>query len=304
MSQAQLQQIVDMFRSGGLDLSGPVEQTRAMFEGMMDSVPAPENMAFDSATVGGVGGLWCRSKASSNQRVLLYLHGGAYVFGSSRTHRVLASALAAAAGVQAFVPDYRLAPEHPFPAAVEDGLAAYRGLLSQGYSPREIAVAGDSAGGGLTISLLLAIRQAQLPMPAAAAVLSPWTDLACAGGSMTDKAAHDPVLKRDGLLHLANMYRNGDASNDTGTALLQADLGGLPPLLIQVGSNEILLDDSVRLAAHAGAAGVRTQLEIWPAMFHVWHTFGFMLSEGSEAIAGVGAFLASHYGTARGQGDE
>ena len=221
--------------------------------------------------------------------MLLYLHGGAFVIGTAQGYRPLWSAFAKAAGMRGLAIDYRLAPENPFPAAVEDCLAAYRWLLGQGIAPGSIAFVGDSAGGGLVVSTMIAARDAGLPMPAAAVAISPWVDLDCPGDS--GKAAEDPALDREGLVHNAGLYLQGAAASTPLASPVNADLHGLAPLLIQVGSAEILLDDSVRLAGRAGAAGTAVRLEIWPAMVHVWHMFGFMLSEGREATAGAAAFI-------------
>ncbi|HEX4210552.1 MAG TPA: alpha/beta hydrolase, partial [Candidatus Binataceae bacterium] len=187
--------------------------------------------------------------------------------------------------------DYRLAPEHPFPAAVEDAVAAYRWLLAQGLQPSRIAVAGDSAGGGLTIATLVAIRDAKLAVPAAGVCLSPWVDMEGIGESMTSKASVDPVVQKQGLLGMAQAYLGGKDPRTPLAAPLYADLKGLPPLLIQVGEAETLLDDSKRLADRAKAAGVKVTLEPWKEMIHVWHLFAPFLPEGQEAIDGIGKYL-------------
>jgi monoterpene epsilon-lactone hydrolase len=295
MSVQELDVLLGLLRTSGLDLAAPPPQARANFEAMLAAIPIPEDVSFEAATLGGVPALWSMTPGAGKNRVLLYLHGGGYVIGSTQGYRPLFSAVARAAGARGVALEYRLAPEHPFPAAVNDAVAGYRALLKQGMAPGSIAVAGDSAGGGLTVAMLVAARDEGLPMPAAAVAISPWVDLEGTGESLATKLAEDPILTREGLLNSANQYLNGASPRTALASPIYADLAGLPPLLIQVGSAEVLLDDANRLAARAGAAGVATQLEIWPRMPHVWHANSFMLSEGRDAIAGIGAFLAARF---------
>lgn len=291
MSDQELDVLLESLRTGGPDLTQPPPQARAAFEAMMADMPVAPDIGFHDDSLAGIPALASSTPQAQDGRTLFYLHGGAYVIGSARAYRGLAAELARAAGAHGLALDYRLAPEHPFPAAVDDAVAAYRALLDRGAKPGSIVFAGDSAGGGLTVAALVAARDAGLPMPAAALLLSPWADLECAGGSMSSKAAEDPTLTRDGLVYMAGLYLGGAAARTPGASPIHADLSGLPPLLIQVGSAEVLLDDAVRLAAAAGAAGVATQLQVWPRMIHVWHAFAFMLSEGRDAVAEAGAFL-------------
>jgi monoterpene epsilon-lactone hydrolase len=295
MSVQELDVLLGLLRTSGLDLAAPPPQARANFEAMLAAIPIPEDVSFEAATLGGVPALWSMTPGAGKYRVLLYLHGGGYVIGSTQGYRPLFSAVARAAGARGVALEYRLAPEHPFPAAVNDAVAGYRALLKQGMAPGSIAVAGDSAGGGLTVAMLVAARDAGLPMPAAAVAISPWVDLEGTGESLATKLAEDPILTREGLLNSANQYLNGASPRTALASPIYADLAGLPPLLIQVGSAEVLLDDANRLAARAGAAGVATQLEIWPRMPHVWHANSFMLSEGRDAITGIGEFLAARF---------
>jgi len=295
MSAQELESLVTMLRSGGPDLVAPPPQARENFEAMLAGIPVAEDVTFETAMLGGVPARWSTTPNALGGRVLLYLHGGAYMVGSSLGYRALSSSLARAGQADGVALDYRLAPEHPFPAAVDDAVAGYRALLDQGFSPGSIAIAGDSAGGGLTVAMLMAARDAGLPMPAAAIAISPWADLACTGVSYSTKAAQDPSLNREGLLAMAGVYLNGAAAESPLASPVNGDLTGLPPLLIQVGSAEVLLDDAVRLAERAAEADVAVQLEVWPKMPHVWHAFAFQLSEGRDAIAAAGAFLEARF---------
>ena len=233
-------------------------------------------------------------KDESRDRAVLYLHGGGYAICSLDTHRKLAGDISRASGMPLLLIDYRLAPEHPHPAAVDDALAAYRWLLDTRHPASRLGLAGDSAGGGLTMATLLAIRDAGLPMPAAAACLSPWVDLECAGESVTTRADLDPMVTGGLLKRMADWYlAGGDARAPLGSPL-HGDLSGLPPLLVHVGEAEVLHDDSIRLADRARAAGVDVTLTVYPDMIHVWHSFAGMVPEATEAVAQVGAFLRHH----------
>ena len=222
---------------------------------------------------------------------VLYLHGGGYVIGSPRSHRHLAAAIARAAGSPALLLDYRLAPEHPFPAALEDAVAAYEWLLARGIAPERIIVGGDSAGGGLTVATLLALRDRGLPRPAGGVCISPWVDLTCSGGSYATKAAADPIVLRQSVTMMAQAYAGGGDYKAPLVSPLFADLRRLPPLLIQVGSDEVLLDDALGLGERARAAGVEVRVEEWPAMVHVWHWFLGMLDEAERAVGVIGEFV-------------
>lgn len=295
MSRDQLDAVIGMLRSGeGPDLTQPAAVARQQFEAMLANIPSPDGVTFDRSDVGGLPAIWSRTAGAAEDKLLLYLHGGAYVIGDSWGYRPVWSGLAGAAGAVGLSLDYRLAPEHPFPAAVDDAVAGYKALLDAGRPPGSIVLAGDSAGGGLAIAALVEAKRRGLPMPAAALVLSPWADLGHSGASITEKAAEDPSLTLAGLANSARQYLDGRSPSEPLASPIYADLAGLPPLLIQVGSVEILLDDAVRLARKAGAAGVDVTLEIWPGMPHVWHAFGFALEEGLEATRRAGEFLRSH----------
>jgi monoterpene epsilon-lactone hydrolase len=271
-----------------------VQELRLGFDILGSKLPPPDDVVSTAVNVGGIAAAWVEAPDAAADRVVLYLHGGGYVIGSIATHRGLAGRLSRAAAARVLLIDYRLAPEHPFPAAVDDATAAYRWLLAQGLKPARLVIAGDSAGGGLTIATLVALREAGVPLPAAAVCQSPWVDLEGLGDSVTTKAVADPLVQKDMLLQLAAWYLAGANPRTPLAAPLYADLHNLPPLLIQVGTAEILLDDATRLANKATAAGVNVTLEPWEDMIHVWQLFAPMLPEGQQAIERIGAFMQQH----------
>jgi monoterpene epsilon-lactone hydrolase len=294
MSQQQLQQLIQMLKAQPIEPNAPLAETRAGFEQMAGMFPIDADVKCEPVNAGGVKSEWVTAPGADAGRAILYLHGGGYVIGSINTHRTLAARLSRAAKARVLVIDYRLAPENPFPAAVEDSVAAYRWMLSTGLKPSRIAVAGDSAGGGLTIATLVAIRDAKLAVPAAGVALSPWVDLEGIGESMTSKASVDPMVQKEGLVQMAGAYLAGKDPRTPLAAPLYADLAGLPPLLIQVGTSETLLDDSTRLAERARKAGVKVTLEPWENMIHVWQVFAPMLEEGQQAIEKIGGFIRAN----------
>lgn len=294
MSQQQLQQIIQMLKAQPIAGRPTVQDTRANFEQMAAMFPVAADVKCEPVNAGGVKAEWVTAPGADAGRAVLYLHGGGYVIGSINTHRALAARISNAAKARILVIDYRLAPEHPFPAAVEDSLAAYRWMLAQGLKPSRIAVAGDSAGGGLTVATLVAIRDAKLASPGAGVCLSPWTDLEGLGDSMTSKASVDPMVNKEALLEMAKHYLAGKDARSPLAAPLYADLAGLPPLLIQVGTAETLLDDSTRLAERARKAGVKVALEPWENMIHVFQVFAPMLDEGQQAIEKIGEFVRAN----------
>jgi epsilon-lactone hydrolase len=291
MKSPELLQLLEGLRAGGPDLSGSPELARASFSAMVAAAPVAPDVVFSEATLGGRRVLQSVTPGARTDRTLLYLHGGAFVIGSPEDYRSLTAELGRAAGMRCVSLDYRLAPEHPFPAAVDDGVSAYRALLESGIAPAHIGIAGDSAGGGLTLSTLVAARDAGLPMPGAGLLISPWVDLACTGYSMTSRRHEDPSLKRADLLAMAARYLEGRPASHPLASPLHAELRGLPPLLVQVGTAEILLSDALRLADAAAAQDVRVTLNVWPDMIHVWHFFGFALAEGRSALREAGTFL-------------
>jgi epsilon-lactone hydrolase len=268
-------------------------ERRAQYERAEKVFPTPPDVKVERVNVPAAPAEWLRPPSAVPGRVVLYLHGGGYVIGSPRSHRHLAAAIAGAAGASALLLDYRLAPEHPFPAAVEDATAAYRWLLDQATAPEHIVIAGDSAGGGLTVATVLALREARVPLPAGGVCISPWLDLTCSGASYATKAAADPIVRRAGVEEMARAYLGATPPRTPLASPLFADLRGLPPLLIHVGSDEVLLDDAVQLAERAKAAGVDATLEIYDRMIHVWHWFLPMLDEAQTAVEAIGRFVRS-----------
>jgi acetyl esterase/lipase len=282
-----------MFRAAKVQTQSltAVDQFRVWYEGLMSQFQLDEDIVCERVGAGGVPAEWIYDPEAAADRVLLYLHGGGYMIGSMRTHRVPLSRLSRAAGVRVLGLEYRLAPENPFPAALEDSVAAYRWLLSEGCDPGKITIGGDSAGGGLTMAVLVALRYLGEPMPAAGICLSPWVDLEGTGESMNTKAEEDPIVQREMLEFMTDLYVGNRDRRAPLAAPLYADLRGLPPLLIQVGTAETLLDDSKRLADRAKAAGVEVDLQIWDDMVHVWHLFAPVLPEGQQAIEDIGEFV-------------
>jgi epsilon-lactone hydrolase len=269
-----------------------VEEARQRIDAAIAWAPGPPVGTNIVATdAGGVPADRVMTHASRPDRHVLYLHGGGYVCGSPSLYRHFTWRIATAARTSVLVIDYRLAPEHPFPAALDDAAAAYRWLLATGVDPRRIAVVGDSAGGGLAFATLLKLRDDGLPLPAAAVALSPWTDLALSGASFTRNVKADPMINADDARQFAALYLAGADPRQPYASPLYGDLAGLPPTLIQVGSDEILRDDAVRIAERMRAAGRDVELEIWPRLPHVWHLMAPALPEAARAISRVGAFV-------------
>ena len=291
MVSEELKAVSEMMRVIVQRADMPVAKIRAEFESMLAGFTLPADMRTERLSAGGVPAEWVVAPEARVDRAVLYLHGGGYVVGSINTHRELAARLSRAARARVLVIDYRLAPEHPYPAAVEDATAAYRWLLAAGTQPQHIVIAGDSAGGGLTVATLVALRDAALPLPAAGVCLSPWVDLEGSGESMATKAAVDPLVNRERVRKTAAYYLAGQDPRTPLAAPLYADLARLPPFLIQVGTAETLLDDSTRLAARARKAGVTVTLEPWEDMVHVWQVFAAILPEGQRAIERIGEFI-------------
>src|SRR6266436_8850508 len=271
--------------------SDDYRQRRKEMDAAFSQYGIARDVTVEPVSANGVRAEWTSTPQDNRDTALLYVHGGGYVIGSLDSHRHLVAEAGRAARTCALALDYRLAPEHPFPAAVEDAVSGYRYLLSRGIRPGRIAIAGDSAGGGLVVAAMLAIRDAGLAQPACGWCISPWVDMEGIGETMSTKEAADPMVQKAGLLEMAGLYLGGADPRSPLAAPIYADLAGLAPLLIQVGAAETLLDDAIRLAKIAGAADVRVDLQIWPEMVHVWHIFHPELKAGKRAIEAGGAFV-------------
>jgi acetyl esterase/lipase len=283
---------VDLFGADGAD----VPTLRRRVDRFAGLAPAPRSVAIRPVDAGGVPAERVIPRDAPRDRCLLYIHGGAWCMGSPRTHRRLVAELAAGAGVRAVSVDYRLAPEHPFPAALDDCVAAYRWVLARRVDPARIVVAGDSAGGNLAAALLVRLRDEGVPLPAAAVLLSPATDLAWTGASVVARKAVDPFFAQVAPDAFVADYVGPHDVREPWISPLYADLHGLPPLLVHVGGHEVLLDDSVRFAERAEAAGVQARLVVWPGMMHVFQTFSPFLPEAARANREIAAFIRERIG--------
>ena len=268
-----------------------IPERRATMDAWDKAYPVADDVTVASAKVAEVPVEWITAPNASEDAVLLFLHGGGYVIGSPDSHRHLVANLSEETGLQGLLVDYRLAPEDPFPAAVEDAISVYAALLTHGFEAEEIVVAGDSAGGGLVIAMMLAIRDANLPLPAAGICLSPWNDLTATAKSLETNASVDPTVTKESLDFFAGEYLGEEDAQNPYASPLFGDFTGLPPLLIQVGSVEVLLDDAVMLAERAKEAGVSVTLEVWDEMIHVWHRYYPVLQEAREANARIGEYV-------------
>lgn len=295
MPSQELQAIIQMIKTqGDLDTAEPdIVAARARFEGVAQFMPTPADVKAEKASADGVPGEWITAPGATAASTIYYLHGGGYTIGSVNTHREIVSRLSRASGARAFSLDYRLAPENPFPAAIDDAVTGYRWLVKQGVSPDSITIAGDSAGGGLTLATLLTLRDSGDSLPAAAVLLSPWTDLEGTGESMKTRAALDPMIQPDLVEVGAAQYYGTASPRDPRVSPVLADLHGLPPMLVHVGDWEVLLDDSTRLAAKAKADGVDVTLKVWPEAIHVFQFFG-LAPEAKQAVDEIATFIRQH----------
>jgi len=289
MASEQLKNVIERIKSQPQNPNASLEKRRAAMERIRERVAT--DVTCEPVDAGGVPAEWIAAPGAVKDRVILYLHGGGYVIGSINTHRAMIARIARASNARALAIDYRLAPEHPFPAAVDDATRAYKWLLAQGYKPQKIVIAGDSAGGGLTLAALLALRDSGQPLPAGAVPISPWTDLEGTGESVRSRAEKDPMVQQANLAESAKQYYGAHDPKDPLVSPLHANFRGLPPMLIHVGDAEILLDDATRVAERAKLAGVDVELEVWDDMIHVWHVFAKLLPEGQQAIDKIGKFV-------------
>ncbi len=292
MSPSELELIIQKWRN--FHWGENISEIRANFEKAFTMSPHP-HAVIKKVDANGVPADWISTPEASSKRMILYLHGGGYLFGSCQTHRRVASDFSAAAQAQVLLIDYRLAPEHPFPAALEDGLTSYHWLTEQHkFNSSQIALAGDSAGGNLALGMMLSLRKKHLPLPACALLMSPLTDFERKGRSLQTKADVDPIVSPELLEMIANSYLpDGNLLNPI-VSLIHANLSHLPPLLIHIGSQEVLLDDALRLASKAAEDNVAVELKVWPDMIHCFHQFAPKLSVGREAIKEAGEFLRKH----------
>jgi monoterpene epsilon-lactone hydrolase len=295
MTRQQQAELETTLRQGAFDPSGDVAELRSGFEALMRAIPVPSDVRKTNTVVGGVDTVEVTVDGIDSANVILYFHGGVYVIGSADSSVPLVSDLARRTNTKVISVDYRLAPENPYPAAVEDARAAYEGLLSQGVDSSNIAISGESAGGGLTAALLLALRDADRPMPSSAFVMSPWADLTLSGSTIVDRQDVDPILTGEALSLRVGDYVAGANASDPYISPVFADLRGLPPMLIQVGSHEILLSDAVRLAEQAANADVEVRLEVVPGVPHVFQAYAAVLDEGDAALDRAASFLEAHF---------
>lgn len=296
MRSQPLQSLIAMARARSVAPDTSVAERRELFERAVAMFPLPPDVKVQPVDAGGIPSEWLSTPGFDPSAVLLFFHGGGYNIGSLNTHRHLAADLARAGGVRALSVGYRLAPEHPFPAAVDDAVAAYRWLLSSGVLPQRIILSGDSGGGGLVLAALLKLRDDGDTLPAAAVCLSPWTDLANTGGSVMQRATDDPLLTPDELHRYAAAYLDDADPENPLASPLYGDLKGLPPLLIHVGTAEILLDDSLRFAERARNVGVPATLTVEDDLIHVWHYFAQLIPEGEKSLKEIGAFIRGYLG--------
>jgi monoterpene epsilon-lactone hydrolase len=292
MSRSEIDAIRELLRSKPRP-AGFAER-RERLDAIGSTSPPAGDIRLEPIDANGIAAEWSLAPGSDPSKVLLFFHGGGYCSGSIVSHRGMVTEAGRGARARTLAVGYRLAPEHPFPAAIEDARSAYRFLLDQGIAPSKIVIGGDSAGGGLTLALMTSVRDAREPLPACAWLVSPWVDLQMTGASLAEKAVADPQISKSYLEELASAYLAGADPANPLVSPLNADLAGLPPLLVQVGSAETLLDDAVRTARRAGAADVRVNLEIWPHMIHAWHLWAAQLEAGRRAIASAGAFIRAH----------
>ena len=294
MSKEQQLQLDAILRQSGLDTSADVPTLRAAFTDLMAQVPVAPDVQQGPVEIGGVAGVEVTIQGRRSEGVILYLHGGVYVIGSAAATVPLVGDLVRRTGAKAITLEYRLAPEHPHPAAVEDARAAYVGLLAQGIAPAQIALAGESAGGGLAVALLLALRESGVPLPSCGYLMSPYVDLTLSGESLAEKRDADPLLTPQGLrARIPDYVGGGDASNP-GISPIFGDLRELPPLLIQVGSHEILLSDALRLASRAAISDVPVTLDVTPGVPHVFQAYAGLLDEARAALDRAADFVKAY----------
>ncbi len=294
MASRELQNLVDNIRAAG-SFEGDLMTMRKMMS-RAPATPKPEDITWEPVDAAGVPAEWVIPDDCVPGRAIVYFHGGGYATGTLDSARALFSHLARATRARLLAVDYRLAPEHPFPAAVDDAVTVYRFAIAAGHAPETTALCGDSSGGGLALGTLIALRDLGERMPATAICLSPWTDLTLSGTSLQTNRDTDPMVSAATLQLMADAYLGETDRRSPTASPLFADLEGLPPVLLQVGSGELLLDDTLRFAERATVAGVEVTLELWDDVFHVWHSFADLLPEARDAIAKIGTYVDQHLG--------
>ena len=271
-----------------------IPRIRKILDTSSKALFVPKGVKVKTLTIGNIPAEWLLPEGADKDKVILYLHGGGYAVGSIQTHRSLAARIAQLAGMKSLIIDYRLAPEHPFPAALEDAIFAYKWLLSQGYDPGHIVIAGDSAGGGLTMATLLGLREMEIPLPAAAVCLSPWVDLTFGSVSAIQQQSNDPIVRVADVREWGKLYAGEHDVKHPLISPLFADLKGLPPVLIQASEHEVLTDDARRLARRIRKAGGLVFSQYWPGVLHVWQLFWRVVPEADEATRNIAAFVREH----------
>ena len=293
MAQSEIDKLRVLLQSKPRPVGWP--ERRQRLDAIGSVWPVADDVKLEAVDVNGLRGEWSIAPGSDASRVLMFFHGGGYCSGSIVSHRRMVTEAGRAAKMRTLAVAYRLAPEHPFPAAYDDALTAWRFLRNEGIPASQTAIGGDSAGSGLGIALIGQLRDAQEELPACAWLVSPWTDLTMSGSTLMTKAAVDPIIHKEYLNELAYAYLPaGMGRKDPRVSPLYADLRNFPPFLVQVGSAETLLDDATRFAVAAGAADVPVTLEIWPYMIHAWHLWNAHLEPGRRALIRAGAFIRSH----------
>lgn len=289
---SEIEAVVELCRQRQSDGTLDIAARRVFFDQRVELGTAPSDVSIEAVSADGVPAELVCAPGADAERIMLYLHGGGYCWGSLDSHRPLVAALSRAAAMAVLIIDYRRAPEHPYPAALDDAVTAYRWLRGTYAAGKRVAIAGDSAGGGLTLATLMAIRDAGDALPEAALAISPWTDLTCTAESYRTRADVDPICSHDMIDQLSRLYRGDADATDPYLSPLHGSFVGLPPLLIHVGEAEVLYDDSANAVARAKAHGVDAHLEAVADMVHVWHLFAPMLQEGRDAIDRAGKFLS------------
>ncbi len=295
MANQEIEAIKAMMLSGR-DPNTPmpsVEEMRERYAGLGGAFPVGPDVTIRTISLNGVATEEITAEGADTKQALLYFHGGGYALGGFVTHRTLVSDLSRASKRRAYLIDYRLAPENSFPAPIDDAVAAYRALLDLGYSGKQIVLGGDSAGGGLTLATMLALKQQGLPLPAGGLCISPWADLEMTGDTHESKSVEDPMVRKVDLHNWTDMYLKGADPKNPLASPIHGDFSGLPPLLIQVGTAETLLDDARMVAERAKRAGVTVQLREWQDMIHVWHHFAAVVGDAKKAIEEAGRFFQS-----------